>query len=489
MHATVEIKQQIIQCEKEFIYLIRARLGIIIKSYQLTDLHKTILQACYKFSCQPKEYLQALVSCKSDSELLEFLVEGITIGETYFFRDKHQMNLLKEKILPALIQEKRINNQLSLRIWSAGCASGEEIYTVAMLLNEMLDDFELWRLQLLGTDINTVALQKALSGVYTSWSMRSISDYFKFTYFTHQDKDYLIHQKIKCLVNFLYLNLNEDSYPSLFNGTHAQDLILCRNVLIYFDTEHVEKVMRKMNACLNEGGYLLLGASDPISTQGTTFESHDQEGALLSHAKPQAIRSKSTVMMSEKQLRVQNIKSSIMVQAAANKKVPIRVEVTESTITDLLSGSKWQEVLEVVDQALAKSNKQAYLFNAKAFALANLGRLEEALQICHASLQLNATDAQTHYILAMTYLELNQVPAAEAALRKTLFLDYQFVIGHFQLGLLLLKNKQNAAGVKCLRNALRIVCRENAEKSVPGSPNLNYGQLAVILRREIELYV
>src|SRR5438046_2874297 len=109
--------------EKEFVQLINARLGIVIKSHQLEDMRKTILQGCNQFNCSPENYLKILKHGADNSPELEYLVTGITVGETYFFRDARQIKLLHEIVLPKIIQSKREQNNLSLRIWSAGCSS------------------------------------------------------------------------------------------------------------------------------------------------------------------------------------------------------------------------------------------------------------------------------------------------------------------------------------------------------------------------------
>src|SRR5579862_6527023 len=125
--------------EHELINLIRNRLGLIIHEHQVNTLCKTIQEACNKFKCSPSTYFDLLTKTPDQSPLTEHLIAGITVGETYFFRDKQQMNLLKSFILPRIINAKRSEDNLRLRIWSAGCASGEEIYTIAMMLNELLN--------------------------------------------------------------------------------------------------------------------------------------------------------------------------------------------------------------------------------------------------------------------------------------------------------------------------------------------------------------
>lgn len=271
------ILNEIKKLEPSFMELIHNRYGLVIHVNQAQELLKTIATACNKFNYQPQDYLEQLKKCSSNSSLLADLVAAITVGESYFFRDKNQMELLQKKLLPDLINKK--SKEFTLKIWSAGCSSGEEIYTIAMLLAELIPNIDIWDLCLLGTDINTTALQKAAAATYGQWSMRAIPEKYLQRYFVKKDRTYTLSPEISNLVQFKYLNLCDNTYPSIINGIFEVDLILCRNVLIYFDNELAAKIMRKMSVCMSANAYLLLGASDPIVTAGTNLVFH-HDGAI-----------------------------------------------------------------------------------------------------------------------------------------------------------------------------------------------------------------
>jgi chemotaxis protein methyltransferase CheR len=491
LHSSEEksiLNEHIKDCEVSLMQLINQRLGIVIHKHQVPELHKTILEACHKFNCTPETYMQILSNCSFDSPVLMHLVSGITIGETYFFRDSHQMKLLQEILLPQIIAKKRKQGELSLRIWSAGCATGEEIYTVMMMIHEMLSDRRRWTLQLIGTDINTVSLQKAMIGNYTQWSMRTIPAHYKHKFFTEEDNHYQISDDIRKDVSFSYLNLNDDYYPSIANGTNAQDLILCCNVLIYFDNFHIEQLMKKLSTSLVTGGYLILGASDPVVLEGTNLVSHHHHGIYFSQA-TEAKKTAPKLIAEDKKLTP--------IKQAINKKIhaaipPIKkttVTVDSSLISKLLNDSRWHDALDNINSYDIKELKSVFLLNAKATALANLGKLEQAAECCQDALVFDATNKHTYFINAVILLELNQLEEAEALLRKTLFLDHQFVEAHFQLGLLLLRNKKYEAGIKSLQNALDIAKNKNPTELVSEYHGLDYKQLADILQNEINLYV
>ncbi len=494
--------------ERNFIKLIRLRFGIVIHHHQTNELYKTILDACQIFHCSVDNYLQMLTDYPDDDPLLKHLIAGITVNETYFFRDKHQMQLLQETLLPQLIQSKRVRKDRSLRIWSAGCATGEEIYTVGMMLVELLPDISAWRLQLLGTDLNTGSLQKAMQAHYTEWSMRSISSYFKQQYFTHENNKYTLLEKIRDVVGFSYLNMNDDTYPSLVNGTNAQDLILCRNVLIYFDNARAGRLMKKLNNSLVPGGLLLLGASDPILTVDTDLISHHRFGTLFSRPTLDGTPALPVLAATEKIIKKSVLVSVTEPRASASVSLAETlphgrgsVTPTEMTgvkksvvlpdakkIQQLLNESRWQEALDAIHLVETKGKIDSVLLNLKAMAYANLGQLEQSLQACLDSLSLDITNKYTYFTYALTLTELNRLIEAEEAFRKTLFLDRNFVMGHFQLGLLLLRKREYDMGMKSLTNALAIAKGQQPSEPVSGYQGLNYGQLSDLFKQEIELY-
>lgn len=282
-----KILEEVKLYENSFIELIHERFGIVVHVHQVHELNAIIINSCKELQQTPKEYLENLKSCNNRSPLFENLIIGITVGETYFFRDKRQINLLKTIILPKIINDKRKKNILNLRIWSAGCSTGEEIFSIAMLLQELLEDYKLWNLQLLGTDINRKSLERIEQGRYGQWSMRSISDYYKNRYFTMKGKsEYILSDEIKNMVKFQYLNLNDNMYPSLINGTNDQDLILCRNVLIYFNRKYISQIMKRLSSALSENGYLILGASDPIDITNSDLLFCDDANEIYFIKKP-----------------------------------------------------------------------------------------------------------------------------------------------------------------------------------------------------------
>ncbi len=197
---------------------------------------------------------------------LEQIVELLTTNETYFFREKYQLRAFSEEILPELMKRKAGSRRL--RIWSAGCSTGEEAYTIAMLLLET-DGIGNWDLEIFANDISRRVIKKARKGVYGKGSFRDMEPYFLNKYFKQVQGGWEISEKVRDLVSFGQLNLLDDEMLALVG---VMDVIFCRNVLIYFDKDSRTKVVETFYEKLTEGGYLLLGHSESLLNISTAFE-------------------------------------------------------------------------------------------------------------------------------------------------------------------------------------------------------------------------
>jgi chemotaxis protein methyltransferase CheR len=475
---STELHTAIKVLEGPFVQLIKARLGIVMQQHQLKDLERVIAQACDKFNCTPHEYYTTLTNATEQSEQLSHLVTGVTVGETYFFRDKKQMEFLQFNLLPEMISKKRQQRDFSFRIWSAGCSSGEEIYTLAIMLDGILPDIKNWNISLLGTDINTAALQKAMRGRYSEWSMRNVNEAFKSSFFNKENNEYELIAKIREMVTYEYLNLNEDRYPSIFNGTNAQDIIICRNVMIYFDNDIINVMMKKLGQSLLPEGYLILGASDPVAFKNSGLFYHHEKGLVFSREKAPEVKPKPQVKQTPEIKPYRAPKPEIK-----------KVTVNEERITQLLNDAAWEEALKLIEfYELQQLTKTVFLLNAKANALANLGKLPQALRLLTESQAMDSTNKHSYFLHALALIELNQLQQAESNLRRVLFLDREFVPAHYQLGLLLLSNKKIEEGLKSLTNALTIAMSKAPNDIVAASSGLTYGRLTEILKQEITLY-
>src|SRR5260370_14405526 len=222
---------------------------------------------------------------------MDKLIAEITIGETYFFRHQEHFDALRNQVLPDLISRNRAKR--SLRIWCAGCADGPEPYSLAILLKrEMAHQFAGWEVTILGTDINRRCLARARGGKFEPWALRSVSEDLKHACFLREGQLWCIAPEYKEWVSFQYHNLAEDHYPSLLNNLSAFDLIVCRNVMIYFGPDLMRRMIRQFHESLVPGAWLLVGPSEPNMTcvtssrtvnapRVTLYQKHNQPAPSL----------------------------------------------------------------------------------------------------------------------------------------------------------------------------------------------------------------
>jgi chemotaxis protein methyltransferase CheR len=256
--------------------------GLRLKSNQVTQSYMALLQLSLQRNQEP---LETLAWLESESLVLERFSAQFTIPETHFHRIQPQMQVLRQRILPHLF-ESRLTRR-AWRFWSAGCSSGEEVYTLIILALEFLNE-QPWQLEVLGTDLNPVILERAKAALYNEWSFRDTPLLWREHWFSQQADTWQLHEKVRQYARFEVLNLIADAWqvPS------ELDLILCRNVTIYFSNRTAQKIYERLAARLSMGGWLVLGPSDPPPTRQTLEKANLQpifeDGAIIWQRVPQA---------------------------------------------------------------------------------------------------------------------------------------------------------------------------------------------------------
>jgi len=214
-----------------------------------------------------KDYYHLLKYGRKRDQELSDIMDVLTTNETYFFREAFQLKAFTDEIVPDIKASKEEKGERVLRIWSAGCSSGEEPYTIAMLLLDM-GGFDGWRIEIIGTDISHRVLQMARKGAYSASSFRVTDDSCVRKYFHEQDGRYRIADRVRELVTFSHLNLFDENRITLLG---KMDVIFCRNVIIYFDQSAKKRTVDAFSRSLRDGGYLLLGHSESLMNISTAF--------------------------------------------------------------------------------------------------------------------------------------------------------------------------------------------------------------------------
>ncbi|MDJ0841619.1 MAG: protein-glutamate O-methyltransferase CheR [Acidobacteriota bacterium] len=205
------------------------------------------------------------------------LFDAITTNETSFYRNPPQIDAFAKNILPAVVKKLKERGQRTLRIWSAACSSGEEPYTLAMILKDRQDLLQGLNATVYGTDISNEIIEQAKTAVYKPYTMRHLPNKFQDRYFTKQDKEFKVHDSVKSLVNISYFNLVDYAAYRRFRN---MDIILCRNVLIYFDLKVKRNIIKGFWESLNKDGYLLIGHSESLHNINRDFKMQHYSRAL-----------------------------------------------------------------------------------------------------------------------------------------------------------------------------------------------------------------
>ena len=212
------------------------------------------------------EYFVMLKFSQDSTEFYK-LINDLTVNETYFFRDFPQLSNFAEEVLPLFVKEKE--NRKKIKIWCAACSTGEEPYTLSIILQEMLENYEDWEIQLLASDINTEVLQHARIGLYDRRSIKDVPDEYLEKYFTTRHDKYLINLNVRKPITFKKLNLMDEKDISNINGC---DFIFCRNCLIYFKDESRKSVLSSFYEALNPGGIVFLGHSESVGRISSAYK-------------------------------------------------------------------------------------------------------------------------------------------------------------------------------------------------------------------------
>ncbi len=254
----------------KFKKLIYERAGIHFEDRKITFVKRRILERMNELNISKAvDYYRYLRFADKDGKEFQNLINLLTTNETYFFREFYQLEVFGEVLLSELEERRKKEGNYKIKIWSAGCSSGEEPYTLAIIVREIFDNINLWDIEILATDIDEAVLKKALRGVYDKRAVKDVPPAYLQKYFIKVGENYKIKDEIKNMVTFEKLNLFDT--PKMLRKK-GYDFIFCRNVLIYFDDESRKKAVNLFYNSLNHNGYIFLGHSESISRITTVFK-------------------------------------------------------------------------------------------------------------------------------------------------------------------------------------------------------------------------
>ncbi len=450
--------------------------------------------------------MQWLLASPRNRRQVEILASHLTVGETYFYREPAVFSALEDEVLPTLIAARRAAGRLQLRIWSAGCCTGEEPYSVAVLLSRLIPDMEQWNITLLATDINPHFLAKAMRGDYREWSFRGAPAWFREGYFEPSGAgSYALAPRVRRLASFDYLNLVDDVYPALDNNTNAMDIVLCRNVLMYFEADAMRTVLEKFRRALTDEGWLVVSPTEasatmfsgfvPVSFADAFFYRKSEVPAAHCPAM-QMMPAEAYALPAWPQLAVAPAPTLVnrdTEQAAAlagatpqslartHPAAPPAAVAGAAAYRQALACYAQGDYAMAADVLAAAAPDEVPGLVLAARACANQGKLDEACRWCEAAVAADKFNPGLRYLLASVLAEQGQSVAAAAALKQALYLDQDFALAHFALGNLYRRLGQGATAARHFTNARELLAARPPDAPLPDAEGLTAGRLLDII--------
>jgi len=430
--------------------LVRRRIGLTFTGARASALESGLIRAMQGAGLSdPALYLAQL---DREPPLLDALIAEVTVGETYFFRDPGQWEVLRTRVLPRLLARRP--EQQPVRIWSAGCATGEEPYTAAILLHQL---GALTRAQIRATDLSRKAVATARRARYSRWSLRGVPEQIINAYFRPAGRWFELVPSIRAPVEFGYLNLAEDEYP----GPRAMDVILCRNVLIYFAPETVTRVAGRLLDSLSDDGWLLLGPSDPVLTELVPCDVEVTDAGLAYRRHAPAV--------------------TVSIRESPPREYP----PPESPAPE--SPPPAQPLTALAAPPVQDADDDPAARIALVRALANRGELAEAGRVCAAALERHRESAELAYLQAVLLGEAGRHAEAAAAARLALYLDRHLIVAHLALAGALARSGNVGGARRATRNAQRLLAAMSPDEIVPASDGEPAARLAAMAETQLAL--
>jgi chemotaxis protein methyltransferase CheR len=373
-------------------------------------------------------YAEFLTYGETGCAEMDVLIAQLTIGETYFFRDEEQFAAIRDVILPDILARKRCSKQLL--IWSAGCATGAEPYSLAILLERQLGvGMSGWQIRIHATDLNRTFLTQAAAGKFRAGALRSTSDAVKRECFVKEGLTWTIHPRYKQWILFHQMNLMESDFSTSFPaGTHF-DLIVCRNVMIYFSREVNGRLISQFHQSLGDGGWLVVGAAESNMDNLKMFSGVNAAGARLFQKMPFP---------------------SGLLEAGPQADDPQPRSTSEPAAAAPAGHSpprhSQPDPLLVVPADLDGLRR-----------LADHGDWQGAAEYGKQLLSQNGLNAEVHFYHALIFEKLGIVDEPEISLRHAIYLDRKFALAHYHLGLALKRGGQLAAAERCFGNVVKVL--------------------------------
>lgn len=480
---------------------ISGRCGLYFKDYDLRNLEDAIFKRAEFCQCEfLNEYYTYLTTAQKREDEFRELLNLLTVNHTYFFRNKPHFDVLREKALPEIIRKRKkqaacLKGQKPLlRIWSAGCSSGEEPYTIAMIVRDAVEDLSDYDIQIIATDASTQALDKARAGIYGENSVYLIEPRYMQKYFRRienpkEKPKFALSDTIKKMVFFDYHNLITDEYPV------NCDIIFCRNVTIYFELSTTLKIIERFYSNLAEDGYFFIGYSESLQFICRKFKMYDWKDAIfyrkvsiealpLPETPIPAVQEAEEIITAISRAQIQAEE-----QEESQKNIPLPSRDVKELLIEAVKLShlkQYDSALSLIKEVLAAGKKSVEPYYISAEIHANQGRFNQAREELACVLRLNALFVPAHYLYGSIYMEEQNLVEAEKSLKKAIYLDKNFILAYYNLAIIYRRQGRYDDAVRAYRNTLKILSQSAPAEIIPYSGGFNIVSLLGVCKSNIE---
>ena len=486
--------------------LLEKKTGLYIADEKVGRLEEPFAELCLVQSTGAGEILRAIdLGDAAGRRYLDQLVGAIATNETYFFRIPAHFETLRDYLLPEIIERKKLAGEKTLRIWSAGCSTGEEPYSVAITLLEHFPQLLSWQVRIIAIDIDLDALARAAEGVYRSWSFRGIEPALKRKYWQALPEDsYRIDERVRALVKFAPLNLESEAYPSPANETNDLDIIFCRNVTIYFRPHTVKKVLQRFHECLVPGGFLLTGAAEYSGEAYKDFETRAFPETVIYQkpAAPAPARAPAPLLFVRPAPRGVPPPARKSVPAAGTAaqnpqdlqrpRDPQSPQVLQvlmdpmARAVELVSRGALDAALVVLAELAEKNPRDAGVSFLLGQLAADRRHMVEAGYWLNRTIALDPLNLWAYYSLALVRMEEGRMEEALGAIKKTIYIDPNFALGHFYVGQIHKAQGKAGPARKSFGVVKNLLAGASLSEDLSGAQGLTGRQLLLLVERELE---
>jgi chemotaxis protein methyltransferase CheR len=478
----------------ELVRLIEKHTGIVFTQEKRRDVAMKLADLTH-VGGKASSGFELVHAAKSSDVALQRIINRLTIGESYFFRNRPHFDALKEQILPAIIEANSRTRRLN--IWCAGCAGGEEPYSVAILLREAFPKLEHWNIHILATDINTDFIAKARQGVYSRWSFRGVEEELIERYFVEEEPSkFRLVRDIVRTVEFRWFNLSALPFTEFF-GSEQFDLVLCRNVLIYFPYQLANAVVDGFAEIMVPGGYLLVGHSEAFPALAHLETVYTNATYYYRRSIPGEAGSKPASRENVMALPGIGVET-VIPSAPASNAVPPADSPSAATPASRASSSgppstSVKGKRRVPSTATSQSTTQrrsamdmdGILRSMR--DLANSGKVNDAFERLTAlTMATGKLDYRVHFLRAIVGDQAGKLGEAVRSLKQAVFLNKKFVLGHFYLGVVHERQGDLKSAGRYFRNVLHLLESLPLEQPLEEAEGLTVGRLFEIVEARVK---